>query len=289
MKLFYSPDYLVPGSAFETIEKAAWIAASLAESPVAGVALVAPPPLRPEALYRVHGEVYVDAVRTGVPRELAESQMLPWSERLFGAALTSTAGVLAAVRAALADGASGSLSSGLHHARRTTGAGFCTFNGLALAALTALDEGARSVLVLDLDAHCGGGTWSIVAHEPRVHHADVSVDDYDRYEPEGHGTLTLVGDGARYLDHVADRLRALDGRAFDVCLYNAGVDVCTGKPEDPITADVVAARERMVFDWCRARGLPVAFVLAGGYLGRFLGRDALVALHRSTIEAAAAG
>jgi len=50
----------------------------------------------------------------------------------------------------------GSLSSGLHHARRTHGAGFCTFNGLALAALTALEvltAGAQRVLILNLDAH----------------------------------------------------------------------------------------------------------------------------------------
>jgi hypothetical protein len=42
------------------------------------------------------------------------------------------------------------------------GAGFCTFNGLALAALAALDLGAKRVLVLDLDAHCGGGTHELL-------------------------------------------------------------------------------------------------------------------------------
>lgn len=286
MKLFYSPEYLLPGSAVETVEKAGWIAASLIAAPIADIALLTPAPLEPALLHRAHGEVYVEAVRTGVPRALATSSMLPWSERLYTAVMASTAGVVAAMRAARDEGTAGSLSSGLHHARRTSGAGLCTFNGLALAALLALDEGARSVLILDLDAHCGGGTWSIIAHEPRVFHADVSVNDYDRYAPDDHGVLTLVADDSRYLDHVRDTLRALDAMAFDLCLYNAGVDVCTGHPHDLITADVVAARERMVFDWCRARGLPVAFVLAGGYVGASIDREALVALHRATIEAA---
>ncbi len=284
---------MVSGSEFETVEKAAWIVDSLTATPIPAIEIGAPPPLDPRVLLRAHGEVYVDAIRTGVPSELAEAQGFPWNEWLFSAACASTAGVLAAMRSARADGVSGSPSSGLHHARRNTGAGFCTFNGLALAALTALDEGAREVLVLDLDAHCGGGTWSIVAHEPRVHHADVAVNDYDAWEPDGHGTLTLVDDAGSYLEHVDAALRSLDARRgdFDLCLYNAGVDLCTGESDDGsdrvITAEAVAERERRVFRWCREAGLPVAFVLAGGYHGGTIGRADLVALRRSTLAAAA--
>lgn len=45
-------------------------------------------------------------------------------------------------------------------------------------------------------------------------------------------------------------------------------------------------RERLVFDWCRRRGIPIAFVLAGGYLGPGLDESGLVALHRLTLSAA---
>lgn len=72
--------------------------------------------------------------------------------------LATNGGVVAAAISALEHGTAGSLSSGLHHARRETGEGFCTFNGLAIAAREALSAGARSVLILDLDAHFGGGT-----------------------------------------------------------------------------------------------------------------------------------
>ncbi len=44
----------------------------------------------------------------------------------------------------------------------------------------------------------------------------------------------------------------------------------------------------MVFAWARDQRVPIAFVLAGGYLGPRLDRDGLVALHRLTVEAAAA-
>jgi acetoin utilization deacetylase AcuC-like enzyme len=43
----------------------------------------------------------------------------------------------------------------------------------------------------------------------------------------------------------------------------------------------------MVFDWAAAHGIPVAFVLAGGYSGRELSRSELVDLHMLTIVEAA--
>ena len=56
---------------------------------------------------------------------------------------------VAAGLAALQSGVAGSLSSGLHHARRERGDGYCTFNGLAIAAGEALTAGAASVLYPD--------------------------------------------------------------------------------------------------------------------------------------------
>jgi hypothetical protein len=52
-----------------------------------------------------------------------------------------------------------------------------------------------------------------------------------------------------------------------------------------ITQEMLANRERMVFGWCRDRNLPVAFVLAGGYVGTGLDENGLVELHRLTLLA----
>ena len=155
MKIFYSPSYTIATHSFETTRKSRWIAESLAREPIAGIELVAPEPTSAAALSRVHDPEYVDAVRKGDPRELAESQGFHWDPALWEMVCTSNGGVMAAASEALRTRrVSGSLSSGLHHARRARGAGFCTFNGLVLAARAALDAGARTVLILDLDAHC---------------------------------------------------------------------------------------------------------------------------------------
>lgn len=291
MRLFYSPDYVGAAHSFDTTRKARWIVESLSDRPIGGVELLAPTPLAVEDLARVHDGDYIRAVRTGDVPHLAGSQGFDWDPALWPMVLASNGGVLAAARSALEDGVSGSLSSGLHHAKRDRGAGFCTFNGLVIAAKALLEEGAvRSVLILDLDAHCGGGTAELIEGDSRIWHEDVSVDPYDCYSGLANSALWEVDRAGDYLSTVERSLAQAEQRGpFDLCLYNAGMDPfqgCAIGGLDGITAEVLAERERIVFDWCRRRGLPVAFVLAGGYVGPGLKQAELVDLHRWTIVAA---
>jgi acetoin utilization deacetylase AcuC-like enzyme len=220
----------------------------------------------------VHDPEYVDAVRTGKPRELAESQGFSWDPALWEMVCTSNGGVAAAATNALRTGrVSGSLSSGLHHARRARGAGYCTFNGLVLAARAALDAGARTVLILDLDAHCGGGTHDLAHADERIWQMDVSVDLFDHYEPLGKNQLEMVSNASCYLPTIERKLTWLEreGPTFDICLYNAGMDPfggCSIGGMQGITQKILRDREVAVFSWCRMRGIPIAFVLAGGVL-----------------------
>jgi acetoin utilization deacetylase AcuC-like enzyme len=268
------------------------VAESLRERPIAGVSLVEPETLTEATLKAVHAPGYVDAVRTGQPRHLAESNGFPWDAGIWNAVRTSNGGaVAAAVHALRSRRNAGSLSSGLHHAKRGAGAGFCTFNGLALSARAALDAGASRVLILDLDAHVGDGTVELIRDWPQVLHIDITVAPWHLVAGDpSRSTLDFVTDAAEYLPTLCRRLRRVDASGLDLCLYNAGMDVyedCEVGGLDGITFDVVRQRERTVFDWAARTGVPVAFVLAGGYVGARLSRERLVALHRLTIEAAA--
>ena len=134
MRVFYSPDYVGAGFAFDTTRKAQWIAESLDASPIPGIELVEPEPLERWQIEEVHDPEYVEAVETGNPRSLAESQGFAWDPDLWTMVCASNGGAVAAALAALEDGVAGSLSSGLHHAKYDRGEGYCTFNGLVLAA-----------------------------------------------------------------------------------------------------------------------------------------------------------
>ncbi|MEK9152873.1 MAG: hypothetical protein AAB692_05920 [Patescibacteria group bacterium] len=288
MKLYYSQDYASSGDPFDTTQKARHVCASLNKDPVADLELASPEPVTVEQLSQIHELGYIDAIRTGSPLVLAESHGLEWDAGLWKAVCASTGGMIAAALQAITDGVSGTLSSGLHHARSGAGAGFCTFNGLALAAMMAHRKTGGRVLILDLDAHCGGGTIEIIGRMPWAHCLDVSVNAFDAYRPSGEHTLDLVSDPAAYLKTVERRLAGA-GEDYALCLYNAGMDPyerCHIGGLRGITQDVLRAREHAVFAWCRAAGIPVAFTLAGGYSGPTVSMADLVSLHRLTIDAA---
>jgi acetoin utilization deacetylase AcuC-like enzyme len=294
VKVFYSPDYVAAAESFDTTRKAAWIADSLSKHPIAGVDVVAPTSLTFEEIATVHDPVYVKAVRRGEPKSLAESQGFKWDAGMWKAVTSSNGGAVAAACAALTDGAAGSLSSGLHHAQHATGAAYCTFNGLVLAAKKVLSEGAKSVLILDLDAHCGGGTYSLFDSDDhsdrRIRQVDISVNALDAYWANGDNRLDIVRHPENYLPTIEERLAELESFTPDLCVYNAGMDPderCMVGGFRGIDAAILKQREKMVFSWAKRRGIPIAFVLAGGYAGGALSQDGLVDLHRLTIETAA--
>lgn len=213
-RIFYSPAYVSSGYAFDTTRKAKWIADSLDASPIRGIELVEPAPLTEEQVAATHTPDYISAVRTGHPAELAESQGFTWDSNLWPMALACSGGVVAAALAALSDGVSGAISNGFHHARADRGAGFCTFNGLVIAAREALAAGAKSVLILDSDAHCGGGTALLIADEPRIWQVDVSVSAFDRYRTSQRVRLTLVNKASEYVSTINRRLTELDNEGL---------------------------------------------------------------------------
>lgn len=74
IRVFYSADYVLAAHSFETTRKARWVADSLAQRPLSGLQLGPPEPLTEADVKAVHAPHYVDAVRTGQPRALAQSQ-----------------------------------------------------------------------------------------------------------------------------------------------------------------------------------------------------------------------
>ena len=284
VNIYYSQEYAL-ATGLETITKSAEVAAAIAADPTLAVRLVAPVPATHAELRAIHEESYLRTVFAAGPGELPTGPRTPELRRSL---LASTGGMRDAVAEALRAGRSGSLSSGLHHARRGAGEGFCTLNGLALGALRALQDVA-SVGILDLDAHFGGGTFDILGEHPQVRLADVSVNGYDQWEPTAPARhhVELVTDPASYLDAVSRALQALEG--VRCLLYNAGMDVHERAGGiKGLTTEVVQRREALVFGWARRRGIPIAFALAGGYRWGGLTLAQVAALHLETVRACAA-
>lgn len=99
----------------------------------------------------------------------------------------------------------------------------------------------------------------------------------------------MVSQAGDYLTSIERCLDESIADRPDLVLYNAGMDPfesCITGGLAGITEEILRERERMVFGYYRAMGIPVAFALAGGYVGIGLSQKGLVDLHRVTIEAA---
>jgi acetoin utilization deacetylase AcuC-like enzyme len=297
---YYHPGFAAPiGNHIMPMRKFALVAEGLKS--FAGVRLEEPQPATDEDLFRVHTREYVNAVSAGKPRALAESQKFPWSQQLFPSVCLTNGACIEAARQALSDGIAAAVASGFHHAHAEHGEGFCTFNGLVVAAEALKARGeVRTVSVLDLDLHYGNGTAALAAARPWLSALSIYGSDYlknkayndvtVRRHADGpnHRSASLPAgcDGRRLNEILTEQLPCLlkDGKP-DLLLYQAGADPLQEDPYSPLelTREDLLERDRRVFEFARKHDLPLAWVLAGGYT-----RDItkVVEAHLNTFRAA---
>ncbi len=145
-------------------------------------------------------------------------------------------------------------TSGAHHARYSSGGGYCTFNFLVLAAIKAHQAGAKKVGIIDLDCHYGDGTQEIINR--------LKLDFIQHYS---------FGGDPRLLQGSAKWIEALPGivESFNNCdliIYNAGVD---SHIDDPLggylTTEQMEMRDSIVIKPFAQKKIPMVVSLAGGY------------------------
>ena len=233
----------------------------------------APDPMPRAWLEAVHCPDYVDQVlRAAVPPDKERRIGFPVTERIAARVQHTNGGTYLAARLAMQHGYAANSAAGSHHALHDTGAGYCVFNDLAVTANRLLAEGhARRVLVVDLDVHQGDGTASLLAgredvftlslHAEKNFPARKARSTLDVALPDGTGDAAYLAALARHLPDLLDRF------APDLVLYQAGVDPHADDRLGrlALTDAGLAARDTMVVQEARQRGIPVASALGGGY------------------------
>jgi acetoin utilization protein AcuC len=164
-----------------------------------GVTVAAPPPATVAELELVHDPGYIEmvsragrwaAAAVGAHAGAAPAGRHDGSARLRRAALMFGLGTednpifpamheasalaagatLAAARAVWSGDADhgASIAGGLHHAMRSSAAGFCVYNDPAIAIAWLLEHGAQRVAYVDIDVHHGDGVQAAFWDDPRV-------------------------------------------------------------------------------------------------------------------------
>ncbi len=168
-----------------------------------------------------------------------------------------------------------SASQGFHHASHESNFGYCTFNGLVIAARKALKGGVGRVLIIDGDAHYGDGTDSCI-QALRLGRRVVNI-TRDRGIGAAQAGLNAQG-WAAYTHELLQRHRP------GLVLYQAGADAWVGDPYGSgyLSFDEMRWRDQGIFAACLEQRIPIAWNLAGGYSDPM---DMTVAIHLQTLKA----
>ena len=208
-------------------------------------------------------------------------------ERLFERLLFKAAGTVQCCRVALAKGFCFAFGGGMHHAQRDYGAGFCLINDIVIALRKLQAENLiRTAWVIDLDAHKGDGTAVLTAGDSSIttlsiHMAQGWPLDGEAYDPRGRLNPSFLpsdidipvaaGEDHLYVAKLKQGLEKLaDAQPPDLAIVLAGSDPYE-KDELPSTSQLklslaqLKERDLLAYHFLKAKGVPRAYVTAGGY------------------------
>ncbi|MBL8118914.1 MAG: histone deacetylase [Anaerolineae bacterium] len=244
-----------------------------------------------EEILRAHDASYLERVQNGTLSSKEIRRIgFPWTPSMVERSRRSSGATIAACRAALEDGVAVNLAGGTHHAFRDHGEGYCVFNDSAIAARAMQAEGrVRRVVILDCDVHQGNGTAAILRDDTTIFTFSIHGEKNFPYHKEisDLDIELLDGTGDRvYLDMLEEGVqRALALAHADMAIYLAGADPFAddrlGRLK--LTKTGLAQRDALVLELCKARGLPVAVTMAGGYARNVTD---IVDIHSQTVQIA---
>ena len=242
-----------------------------------------PYPCSDETLKRAHSEKYIKDIKNKTLDENGVKKIgFPLVDSVVKRSLVATGGTVLAAKLAISNRLACNTAGGSHHATFDSGAGYCVFNDVAVAAQYLLDRGlAKKILIVDLDVHQGNGNSDIFKNNKSVftfsmhsksnYPAKKSISDLDVELEDNIEDL-------EYINSLKSCLGQLNKEKFDFVFYIAGVDVHfndrLGKLK--ISDEGIKSRDEIVIENFFSKNIPLCGVLGGGYNKDF---NKLVELH----------
>ena len=252
---------------------------------------IEPPPASEDDIALVHHREYLSKLQAGKLSYLEILRLeIPYSPQLVRAVWLCTGGSILAGRLALEDGAAVNVGGGFHHAYPDHGEGFCVLNDFAVAIRRLQKDGTiERAMTVDCDVHQGNGTAAIFGGDPSVFTLSIhQLNNYPYPKPPSSLDINLrdgVGD-EEYLRELAQGLdRALAEFSPHLIFYIAGADPYRDDQLGglKLSLEGLEKRDRLVFEKARAKQIPVAVTLAGGYARRL---EDTIQIHANTVRVA---
>ena len=236
-----------------------------------------------ETLSYAHSENYISSIKNKtLSNEGVKKIGFPLIDSVVQRSLVATGGTVLASKLAINYGISCNTAGGSHHANYDSGAGYCVFNDVAVAAHYLLNRGlANKILIVDLDVHQGNGNSEIFKDNRSVFTFSMhSKTNYPAKKSNSDLDVELednLEDDA-YIKTLKHYLNELNQENFDFVFYIAGVDIHfndrLGKLK--ISDEGIKSRDKLVIENFFSKRIPFCGVLGGGYNKDF---NKLVELH----------
>jgi len=252
---------------------------------------IEPPPASDDDIALVHHREYLRKLQTGKLSYMEVLRLeIPYSPELIRAVWLSAGGSILAGRLALEDGVAVNVGGGFHHAYPDHGEGFCLLNDFAIAIRRLQkDRAIERAMTVDCDVHQGNGTAAIFGGDHTVYTLSIHQENNYPY-PKPPSSLDInLPDGVEdeeYLRELAQGLdRALAEFTPNLIFYVAGADPYRDDQLGglKLSLEGLEKRDRLVFEKARAKQIPVAIALAGGYARRL---EDTIKIHTNTIRVA---
>ena len=236
-----------------------------------------------ETMQTSHSLKYINDIRNKTLDIKAQKKIgFPINDSVVRRSFIATGGTVLASKLALESKISCNTAGGSHHATFDSGAGYCVFNDVAVAAnYLKKNNFAKKILILDLDVHQGNGNSEIFKNDNDVFTFSMHcASNYPAKKSKSNLDIELTEnmEDKEYTNILNANLKRLNQNSFDFVFYIAGVDIHfedrLGKLK--ITDEGINKRDQIVIENFYKKNIPLCGVLGGGYNKSF---DKLVELH----------
>ena len=284
VQVVYSPKYLINLGGLEKlhpfdIHKYAKIHKQLVtDKAISDSHTLSPESLTPEQLRLIHSEDYLKTLKTKemlvryLEAPALEFAPVNLEKAVVEPFLFASGGTLLAARSALNVGIGINIGGGYHHAKPTSGEGFCLFADIPISIRQLQADGhIKKAMIVDVDVHQGNGTirclpndestFTFSMHQGEIYPIPKEVGDLDVEVPSGCQDDEFIRLLSENLQNILKDFHP------EICFIVGGCDTLKGDPLASLemTPKGIVDRDALIVRACVEKKIPVVLTLAGGY------------------------
>lgn len=233
----------------------------------------------------VHDKSILEAYKSGIPEDLANSSGVMWQPDLYNYVLELGLVSKLVTEEALKNGKSLAIIGGGHHAEYSKPLGFCLINTMAIAA-NFVSELNKKVAIIDLDTHYSNGCFDILKNNDKVSVYSLwnqKLDKWKDFKSEGNIWHEKVNNAKDYFDKLNILVEKVKNDKPDLLIYHLGLDVLDTDRMGGVKGmdeKNLVKRENAIKKLLQSLNVPYAIFLGGAYIDWSKGEE--YAINRRT-------